>query len=78
MEELPLRSASYGSYIPMDDLKQLVDQWLQRETGSEEVDNLVARGSYGWVQKGLKTDIKNGIDEATAEEREQLYGNNKV
>lgn len=75
---MPLRSPAPGSYIQMDDLKQLVDQWLQRETGSEEVDNLVARGGYEWLQRGLKTDIKNGIDESTIAERESFYGNNKT
>jgi Ca2+ transporting ATPase len=78
MEDAPLTSTSTGRYIPMEDLRQLVDQWLQRETGSEEVDNLVARGSYDWIQKGLKTNTKNGIDQSTMPEREKVYGNNKV
>ena len=78
MEETPLTSKPMGTYIPMEDLKQLVDQWLQRETGSEEVDNLVARGGYNWLQNGLKTNIKTGIDESTMDEREQIYGNNHV
>jgi Ca2+ transporting ATPase len=78
MEDERLTSQSYGSFIRVDDLKELVDQWLQRETGSEELDTLIERGGYNWIQRGLKTDIKEGIDEASAEEREHIYGNNKV
>ena len=78
MEDQPLRSPTTGSYIHIDDLKQLVDQWLQRETGSEEVDNLAARGGYEWVQRGLKTSVKNGIEESSIAEREGIYGNNKA
>lgn len=78
MEEPYFKQSPPGDYIPMEDLKQLVDQWLQRETGSEEVDNLAARGGYAWIQKGLKTHVKNGVDECTLAEREQIYGNNQV
>jgi len=77
MEESPLREKN-SAYIPVDDLKGLVDKWLQRETGSEDVDELVGKGSYEWIKRGLKTNLKTGIEESTMTEREQIYGNNKT
>lgn len=75
MEMRPL--AAGGGWVPVEDLKDLVNKWMQRETGSEEVDRAEHVGGDAWIVSGLHTDIKAGIAAATVSERERLYGSNK-
>ena len=65
------------TYTPVEDLTKLVNLWLQRETGSEEVDELVAKDGLAWLVRGLKTDPKNGINTMTIPDRELHFGSNR-
>ena len=77
MEEKPLFQKD-KNYIEVNILKGLVDNWLQRESGYEEVEKLVDEGGEKWIEKGLNTSLKNGIKSSTIEEREEVYGSNKM
>ena len=50
---------------------------MQREHGSDDVDYLLMKGGYWWLQKGLATDFKNGLTEDDFEEREKHFGHNR-
>ena len=63
--------------MPVDDLKNLVNLLLQRETGSEELDELSAKGGIDWLIKGLGTDPKAGIDAVSIADREAHFGFNR-
>ena len=65
------------AFIPVEELTGLVNMLLQRETGSEEIDELTAKGGLSWLTNGLQTDTKNGIDAASIAEREAHYGSNR-
>ena len=77
IDRMELIEVEKANWIPVIELRELVDQWLQRETGSEELDTLLAKGGYDWLARGLKTDLKNGISEASISNRESVYGSNK-
>lgn len=50
---------------------------MQREHGSDDVDLLNDNGGTEWLMKGLKTNIKTGIDSNSILERESFYGSNR-
>jgi len=75
---VPLTSTGGGGgAITVNELKDVVNMWMQRETGSEEVDYLSRKGGDAWIQQGLNTDFKRGINAATLAERDAMYGNNR-
>ena len=80
MEKKPITIdiAQQNEFIAVNDLKSLVDQWLQRETGSEEIDNLISRGGEKWLENGLVTSVTKGIDPSTIPKRTEIYGTNHV
>lgn len=49
---------------------------MQREHGSDDVDFMDQKGGDDWLEKGLKTDFKNGIQPETVAEREAYFGTN--
>lgn len=63
--------------IAVDTLKDVVNMYMQREHGSDDVDFLYQEGGYEWLQKGLKTDINSGINSSTIEARSKFYGTNQ-
>jgi hypothetical protein len=63
--------------INVEDLKEVVNKYMQREHGSDDVDFLVNKGSYKWLEQGLRTDLRNGLTDNNFEEREKFFGTNK-
>lgn len=61
----------------MDTLQDLVNKWIQREHGSDDVDQLNDLGGIEWLEKGLKTDSKKGFTTSTIDSRTQAFGSNK-
>ena len=66
-----------GFSITVQTLKDIVNMYMQREHGSDDVDFLYQEGGYDWLKKGLKTDLDNGISSDTIEGRTRCYGTNK-
>lgn len=75
MEVKPL--AEQSGWIPVDELKEVVNKWMQRETGCEEVDYAERSGGAEWLARGLQTDLQRGIGATSVDQREKLYGNNR-
>lgn len=75
MDQAPL-NPSTGT-ITVEELKEVVNLWMQRETGSEEVDYLARKGGDEWIHQGLNTNFKTGISTTTIAQRTQMYGNNE-
>jgi len=63
--------------ITVDTLKDIVNMYMQREHGSDDVDFLYQEGGYDWLARGIKTDVNNGISSSTIEARSRFYGTNE-
>lgn len=50
---------------------------MQREHGSDDVDFMEQKGGEAWLESGLKTDLKNGIQTESFQERESYFGTNR-
>ena len=66
-----------GFSVKVDVLKTMVNKWMQREHGSDDLDYYEEQGGEEWLEKGLKTDFKNGISSETILERERHFGSNR-
>lgn len=66
-----------GFSITVETLKDIVNMYMQREHGSDDVDFVYQEGGYEWLQKGLNTDLNNGINSDTIEVRSKYYSTNK-
>lgn len=66
-----------GFTITVDTLKELVNMYMQREHGSDDVDFMYQEGGYEWLQGGLQTDVNLGIKTDSIESRNTFYGNNR-
>ena len=65
-------------FIPTIDLYGLVNAWQKRQVLCEEVDLIEQKGGIDWLTRGLKTDLKRGIDSNTIEARKLAYGTNEI
>ena len=65
-------------FIPTKELVDLVAAWQQRKVLCEEVDLIEQKGGIDWLLRGLKTDLKRGIDSSTIEARKKAYGTNEL
>lgn len=63
--------------VTVADCQKLVNGWMQREQGDEDVQFLVSKGGYRWLGDGLKTDLEQGIHPNSIEAREQVFGTNR-
>ena len=63
--------------IDVETLKEIVNLYMQREKGSDDIDYLYEHGGYEWLEKGLVTNLEKGFDLSTKEERSQFYGTNQ-
>lgn len=77
MEEQQLVQENSEFSIEVITLKEIVNKWLQREHGSDDVDFLKDMGGNDWLKDGLKTDFENGIDSNSVPSREEQFGSNK-
>ena len=69
------QTINYG--IDISTLKEMVNKWMQREHGSDDVDYFEEKGGEEWLVDGLKTDLQNGIKSDTIQDREAFYGTNR-
>ena len=63
--------------ISVQECQDLVNYYMQREKGTEDIDLLEEKGGLNWLYTGFKTDINKGINKKTVQAREEKYGNNK-
>ncbi len=63
--------------IQVNELTDLVNKYMQREHGSDDVDFMESKGGEQWLANGLLTDMKNGISPESINEREAYFGTNK-
>ena len=63
--------------IPVKVLKEIVNKWLQREHGSDDIDYVEDNGGDQWLKTGLRTNFELGIDESSVQERRSFYGSNE-
>lgn len=61
MEDKNLEVNSKEFTIPVLELTDVVNKYMQREHGSDDVDFLEQKGGDQWLERGLLTDLKNGI-----------------
>lgn len=64
--------------IQVEELKEVSNKYMQREHGSDDIDYLVMKGGYWWLQKGLATDFKNGLTEDDFVQWEKHFGHNRT
>ncbi len=76
MVEERLKTNKLGFSISIATLKDLVNKWLMREHGSDDIDFYDERGGDEWLKNGLQTDFKNGIKASTIKDRIDYYGSN--
>jgi P-type Ca2+ transporter type 2B len=65
-------------FIPTHELVDVVTAWQKRQILCEEVDFIEQKGGVDWLIRGLKTDLKRGIDSSTIPARKQAYGTNEI
>ena len=63
--------------IPVSALTDLVQRYMQREHGSDDVDLLLSKGGVAWLERGLRTDLKNGLSDEDFAARERHFGHNR-
>ena len=68
-------SSNFG--ISVNTLKEIVNKWLQREHGSDDIDMVQEQGGVNWLEKGLNSSIKNGIDTSSLDDRKRFFGSNE-
>lgn len=76
-EQISLITEKPDFDISISDLKEVVNKYMQREHGSDDVDFLINKGGYKWLEQGIRTDLKNGLTDNSFEEREKYFGTNK-
>lgn len=78
MDQEPLVKTEDVSFdVKVEDLQQLVNGWMQREKGDEEIMLYKKNGGEKWLADSLKTDHEHGISEGTVEAREAHFGSNR-
>lgn len=63
--------------ITVQECQDIVNGYMQRETGTEDIDYIVEKGGVPWLTTGLKTDLQNGFDAATILARTEKYTDNR-
>jgi len=63
--------------ISVQDCQDMVNGYMQREKGTEDVDLIQNRGGEKWLFNGFQTTLDFGITDASIPSREDKYGNNK-
>lgn len=63
--------------IQVQSLTEIVAKYMQREHGSDDIDFFLNKGGNFWLEKGLRTDFKNGLTEEDFSLRESYFGNNR-
>lgn len=77
MEEDGLLAKRIDFEIGIEDCHALVDGWLQRERGDEELELFKKKGGEKWLVDKLRTDVNHGIDPRTIDDREDHFGSNR-
>ncbi len=65
MSRKPLISNEYnqnGEMIPVQKFQELMNAWMTRKNGYEDIELYQANGGDDWLLDGTKTDSENGID----------------
>lgn len=63
--------------ISVLECQNLVNGWMQRENGDEDLQFLTDKGGYKWLESGLDTDLEHGILSKTIDNRERHFGTNR-
>ena len=63
--------------VHVEDFQQIVNGWLQRERGDEDLTLLENRGGEKWLMEKLKTDPDNGVHPDSLQERDDHFGSNR-
>jgi Ca2+ transporting ATPase len=77
MEEDALITRKVDFEIGIEDCHALVDGWMMRERGDEELELFRKKGGEKWLLEKLKTHPDHGIDPASIEDREDHFGSNR-
>ena len=75
MEDKPLNENRFG--VSVEILKELVNKYMQREHGSDDIDYLEENGGLPWLQTGIQTSPEKGIKTDSIESREKYFGSNR-
>lgn len=62
--------------IGVEELMSIVNKYMQREHGSDDIDFVEQMGGNQWLETGLATDFKNGVNSSTLEARAESFGDN--
>lgn len=62
--------------ISVEDLMSIVNKYMQREHGSDDIDFVEQMGGNQWLETGLATDFHKGINSSTLESRAATFGDN--
>lgn len=63
--------------ISIQECQDIVNAYMQREKGTEDIDYIQDKGGMNWVYKGFQTNSQHGINSKTLSARDEKYGNNK-
>ena len=63
--------------ISVQECQDIVNCYMVREKGIEDINLLQDKGGEKWLLNGFKTSLEFGIDEKTLNAREEKYGSNK-
>jgi Ca2+ transporting ATPase len=63
--------------VSIQECQDIVNGYMQREKGVEDIDLIQEKGGQSWLLNGFKTSLETGIDEKTLSIREEKYSNNK-
>ena len=63
--------------ISIEDCQEIVNSYMQREKGTEEIEFIQIKGGQEWLINSLKTSTTSGISENSIPVREEKYGSNR-
>ena len=63
--------------ITIQECQDIVQGYMQRENGTDDIDYIAKNGGTAWMVRGFKTDLVRGIDQATIPARVEKYTDNR-
>ena len=63
--------------LTIQECQDMVNGYMVREKGTEDVDYIQEKGGVEWLTNGLKTSLETGINSNSLAIRDEKYGNNR-
>lgn len=77
MSRKPLLGSETLEYIQVGKFQDIVNAWLTRKDGTEDIRMIQQAGGDAWLLNGVQSDSAKGIDPSSIKDREARWGSNR-